>query len=348
MIQEYIASNLLNLAGSIIISYLTSFFFIRKYILFTTSKAFFQPLRSDGPELHLKKKKNTPTMGGIFIVLSTLISVAIFADISNGYIKIISCVFVAFATIGLIDDLMKVIYQNSKGFRGSIKLVLQFIIICITYLQLGKINLMHHQNTIFFAINNGYSLQIANWIFILFVCFVIIGTANGSNLTDGLDGLLSVPAIFSLISLIILIYFASDITLANKIKVPYIDNSREIITFCTSLIGAILGFLTFNLKPAKIFMGDVGSLSIGAVLGLIAIIIKQEFIFLFIVFLFAIESLSVILQVASYKIYGKKIFLMAPIHHHFEKLGWSENKILYRFWLFSFVCCAVAITIYIL
>lgn len=329
---------------SLFLSFFLSIIFIKKYItLIASNKSLAQPIRKSGPKTHLKEKKNTPTMGGIFIVLSTLISVAFFADISNSYIKILCSVFVAFAAIGLADDLMKVIYKNPDGFRGSIKLVLQFIIIGLAFLFLGKVNPIHNYNAIFFALGEGYFLEIASWFFILFICFVIIGSANGTNLTDGLDGLVSVPAIISLIALIILTIIANDAKLANQIRVPRIKNSADITIFCSSLIGAILGFLTFNLKPAKIFMGDVGSLAIGAVLGLIAVILKQEFIFFFIALLFAIEAISVILQVTSFKIRKKRIFLMAPLHHHFEKKGWPEVKVVRIFWLFSLFSSSLAL-----
>ncbi len=339
----------LQFISSCLISFLICAISIKFYIIFIkNNKSLLQPIRSDGPLNHIKEKKNTPTMGGIFIVISTIITTLIFGDYSNDYIKILLLVFVTFAGIGLADDLIKIIYKNPQGFRGSYKLVLQFVIIGLAFLFLGKINPVHSENIIFFAIGDGYNLEIFSWFFILFISFVIIGSANGTNLTDGLDGLVSIPAIITLISLIILTYIISNQDLANHFKVPYIKDSSEIIIFCSSLIGAILGFLIFNLKPAKIFMGDVGSLAIGSSLGLIAVIIKQEFIFFFIALLIVIESLSVILQVSSYKIRKKRLFLMAPIHHHFEKLGWPEKKVVRIFWFFSLLCSLLGLTIFFL
>ncbi len=327
-------------------SFIFSFIFTKKYIkFFANNDSLIQPIRNSGPKSH-QKKIGTPTMGGIFIILATLFSTALFADFTNYYIKILSLVFVAFAIIGLVDDLIKIIYKNPQGLRGSIKIILQFAIIGLAFLALKEINPIHGYNAIFFAIGDGYFLEIASWLFILFISFVVIGSANGTNLTDGLDGLVSIPAILSLISLIILTYIASNHSLANVIRVPFIQDSQEIIIFCTSLIGAIIGFLVFNLRPAKIFMGDVGSLAIGAVLGLIAVILKQEFIFFFIALLFVVESLSVILQVASYKIQKKRIFLMAPIHHHFEKKGWAEEKVVKYFWLLSLIFMIIGLSIY--
>lgn len=336
-----------SIIGSLIISYLVSFFSIKGYInKVKKNNSLIQPIRGCGPESHIKEKSNTPTMGGIFIIFGTMVSIALFSNIQNSYIKLISIIFISFALIGFIDDVMKVVYKNPQGLKGSIKIIAQFIIIGLAYIQLGKINPIHNYNAVFFAIGDGFFLEIASWLFILFISFVIIGTANGTNLTDGLDGLVSLPVIFSLITLIILINFASDQNLAFNSKVPYIESSKDIIIFCTSLIGALSAFLTFNIKPAKIFMGDVGSLAIGAALGIIAVILKQEFIFFFIALIFAIESISVILQVSCFKITKKRILLMAPLHHHFEKIGWSENKIVLIFWIFSFLCCCLSLLIY--
>ncbi len=327
-------------------AYLLAFISIKFFIKFVNKKAtFYQPIRQDGPESHLKTKKNTPTMGGIFIVLATIISTLLFINLKSGYILASLLIFLSFGIIGLVDDLIKVFYKNSKGFRGSIKLVIQFFIIVIAIIWLGQTNPIHIDNRIFFPINHGYFLNIGAVLYVLFVTFVIVGTSNAVNLTDGLDGLVSVPSIISLICLSVLIYMVSDPASSQKFFLPYIKNSGELIFFCAALIGAIIGFLQFNLKPAKIFMGDVGSLAIGSVLGFIAVIIKQETIFFIISLLFVIEALSVILQVGSYKIFKKRIFLMAPIHHHFEKAGLAENKVVRYFWAFSALCAAIAMTI---
>ena len=331
---------------SIISSYLFSSYLIKKYIIAVKNNNFLaQPIRDDGVKSHLLKK-NTPTMGGIFIIFATLLSVALFGNINCGYTKILSIILVSFGVIGFIDDLLKIIYKNPNGLKGSIKIILQFIIIGVIYLKLINIDPIYRIDNIFLAINDGFFIEIPTFIFILFISCVIIGSANGVNLTDGLDGLVSVPAIICLISLIILTIYGTSSYLASEVRVPYIAGGNAIIIFCTSLIGAILGFLKFNLKPAKIFMGDVGSLAIGGVVGTIAVILKQEFIFFFIALLFVIESLSVILQVASFKIRKKRIFLMAPIHHHFEKKGMSELQVVRLFWLFSLISAIMALIIY--
>lgn len=326
---------------SIIASYLLSAVGIKAFIAYMKHRALYQPIRADGPESHLKNKKNTPTMGGIFIVLSTIVTSLLFLDLSNQYIWVAIFVFTCFALIGLTDDLMKVIYKNPNGFRGSIKLIIQFLIIGAAFLWLSFIDPTHGTSRVFVPIMGSHYLTLGLVLYVLFITVVIVGTSNAVNLTDGLDGLVSVPAIISLLCLIFIIFHVCDRDAATALNVPYIQNCEELIFFCASLIGAILGFLQFNLKPAKIFMGDVGSLAIGSALGLIAVITKQEIIFFVISLLFVTEAMSVILQVASYKLRKKRIFLMAPIHHHFEKLGWGEKSVVRRFWFFS-LCCAVA------
>lgn len=348
MLTSLIAQNLwLKSFICLFSSYLIGFFSIKRYIKFAhTNPQYFQPIRECGPATHLATKQKTPTMGGIFIVLATLITTLLFVDISNRYILVVSVVMLTFAAIGLTDDLMKVLYRNTKGFRGSIKLIIQFTIIGIAFLWLGLIDDVHFKNLVFFPFGHGYYITLGIVLYVLFVNVVIVGTSNAVNLTDGLDGLVSVPAIISLCCLIMLIFASSSPDLANRINVPQVKFSGELIFFCLSLIGAILAFLTFNLKPAKIFMGDVGSLAIGSVLGLIAIIIKEEFVFFVISILFVAEAVSVILQVGSYKLRKKRIFLMAPLHHHFEKLGWSEQKVVKRFWLASAIFAVLGMAIF--
>ena len=317
-------------------SYLIGFFSIKKYIEFVHKNSkFFQPIRDCGPTSHLKTKQKTPTMGGIFIILATLITTLLFIDFTNRYVLVVCVVFLTFAAIGLTDDLAKVLYKNSKGVRGSVKIVIQFAIICVAFLWLGAIDGIHFKTRVFLPFGDGHFVYLGLVLYVFFVNVVIVGTSNSVNLTDGLDGLVSVPAIISLCCLILLVYASSTPQLAVDFKVPHVKFSGELIFFCIALIGAILAFLTFNLKPAKIFMGDVGSLAIGSALGLIAIVVKQEFIFFVVSILFVAETASVILQVGSYKLRGKRIFLMAPLHHHFEKKGWSEQTVVRRFWIAS-------------
>ncbi len=331
-----------------IFSYLIGFISIKKYIQFIHNKKLFQPIRAEGSETHLKAKKNTPTMGGIFIILSTLITTFLFIDITNRYILVVCCIMLTFASIGLVDDILKVVYKNPKGFRGSYKIIIQFLVIGMAFLWLNLIDSTHGSTYVFLPFFESVKFfYLPLPFYIIFVTMLIVGTSNAVNLTDGLDGLVSVPVIINLLCLILLIHASSSPELALKFSVPPIMFSGELIFFCISLIGAILAFLTFNLKPAKIFMGDVGSLGIGSSLGIIAIIVKQELVFFIISLLFVIEASSVIIQVFSYKIFKKRVFKMAPIHHHFEKIGWSEKKVVYNFWLASLIFASIGVLIFL-
>jgi len=326
-------------------AYIVAFFSIKKYIEIVKQKKLFQPIRSDGPQHHLASKKSTPTMGGIFIVLATLFTSVIFINIKNQYILVLLAVMLFFAGIGLIDDLLKVFKNNPKGFAGKYKIILQFAFIGLIFLWLGKINGLHFasQITLPFHFN---TLVLPLFLYVIFVNFVIVGSANAVNLTDGLDGLVSVPAVINLLCLVLIIFAVGNPLFASKLNIIHINNIKEIIFFCYALMGAILAFLSFNHKPAKVFMGDVGSLAIGAVLGLIAIIIKQEVVFFVISLLFVAEAVSVIMQVSYYKLTKKRIFLMAPLHHHFEKLGWSETRVVRKFWLISLLLAILGLTLF--
>ncbi len=332
------------LFSTLICSYLLSSFGIFLFLKYFASKCH-QPIRDDGPQSHIENKAQTPTFGGIFIVLATIVTSLLFIDLKNCYIAVFAITFITFALIGLIDDILKVYKKNSSGFRGSIKLIIQFIVIAVTYIWLGQINPLHNEPAIFLPFFDGYYLEIGLTLYILFITFVIVGTSNAVNLTDGLDGLVSLPAIINLTCLIILTIIISDQKFANLFNFTYIQDSAEIVFLCSTLIGAILGFLQFNYRPAKIFMGDVGSLAIGSFLGLTAVIIKQEVIFFIISLLFVAEAASVILQVGSYKLRKKRIFLMAPLHHHFEKKDWSEEKVVRTFWFISLICGILGISL---
>lgn len=293
----------------------------------------YQPIREVGPQTHLKEKKNTPTMGGIFIILATLLSSVFFANIKNNYVLIVLFVMTSFSLIGFVDDYLKVTKKNSGGFRGSIKLVIQFAIVSLVMFFLQMTNNIYFNGLVDIPFTHlSFNLGIC---YIFFATFVIVGSANAVNLTDGLDGLVSVPAVITLLCFTLIIYATSNPHISSNLGILNIENTAQLIMFCAAMIGAVLAFLKFNIKPAKIFMGDVGSLGIGASLGVLAIILKKELLFGIIGLLFVIEAASVILQVGSYKIRKKRIFLMAPIHHHFEKLGWSEKKVVRVFWLAS-------------
>ena len=312
-------------------SFLVSFAGIFYYIKIANSKKIFQPIRDDGVKSHVENKSKTPTMGGLFIVIAIIVATLIFSN-RNQYVLTILAVGASFAVIGLIDDLIKISKSNSKGFKGGVKLILQFIIVATAYLFLQKNSDIYNLTTLNLPFIN-YQLDLGD-LYIIFVLFFVCGMANGVNLTDGLDGLVSIPLILSFICLIIFIM---------AIFGYHQENIGQIILIFFNVIAAISAFLIFNFKPAKIFMGDVGSLSLGAMFAMSAVILRQEIIFTIIGLLFVIEALSVIIQVASYKIRAKRVFLMAPIHHHFEKKGLSEWQVVLSFWLFSAFCAIIGI-----
>ncbi|MCE3255573.1 MAG: mraY [Rickettsiaceae bacterium] len=345
--DSYLLQVIFRLSFITLTAFLLTFLGIRFFIRFIHEKQnLYQPIRESGPQTHLTEKKKTPTMGGIFIILGTLLASVLFANIKNNYVLIALFVMVSFAIIGFIDDYLKVAKKNTDGFKGSIKLVIQFAIVSAVMFFLKSTNDIYFNGVVEIPfLNVGFDL--GNF-YIFFATFVIVGAANAVNLTDGLDGLVSVPAIITLACFAFIIYATSNPYLSNNLGILNIENTAQLIMFCAALIGGILAFLKFNLKPAKIFMGDVGSLGIGASLGVLAIILKKEILFGIIGLLFVIEAVSVILQVGSYKLRKKRIFLMAPIHHHFEKLGWSEKKVVRSFWLASLVFAVIGMSSFFL
>ncbi|WP_168463848.1 phospho-N-acetylmuramoyl-pentapeptide-transferase [Wolbachia endosymbiont of Ctenocephalides felis wCfeT] len=285
-----------------------------------------QPIRSYGPESHLITKKNTPTMGGILVLISALLPILLWVQLTPEILLLIFITFF-FALLGFVDDYLKLKANNYHGLSAKTKILVQFIVTLISIQMCSaesSTNLLREV-----MIDLGY-------LYVPFVAFVIVGSANAVNLTDGLDGLAATQAITSFAALGLIAY----ITQADM----------NIILFCVAFIGAILSFLWFNRNPARIFMGDVGSLSIGAALGLISVLIKREVLFAFIGTIFVVETLSVIIQVSYFKYTkfkygdGRRVFLMTPIHHHFEKKGWSENMIVAKFWIVSIICAVLTIT----
>jgi phospho-N-acetylmuramoyl-pentapeptide-transferase len=336
LFDSYLCQVIFRLTTIFLCSFLIAYSGIKLFISFVHKKNnLYQPIRNIGPQNHIKEKKNTPTMGGIFIALGTLVASILFANIKNNYVLIVLFVMISFAIIGFIDDYLKVVKNDSNGLRGSIKLVIQFAIVSLVMFFLQMTNKIYFNGIVEVPfLNINFDL---GSLYIFFATLIIVGAANSVNLTDGLDGLVSIPVIITLSCFTLIIYATSNQKISNHLGIINIENIAQLIMFCAAMIGAILAFLKFNIKPAKIFMGDVGSLSIGASIGVLAVILKKELLFGIIGLLFIIEALSVILQVSSYKIYKKRIFLMAPIHHHFEKLGWSEKKIVIIFWLASLI-----------
>jgi len=317
-----------------------------------------QYIREEGPQEH-KKKAGTPTMGGVLIVLSTAVPVLLWADLENAFVLIALFALVGFAAIGFIDDYAKVSKQQNLGLTAKRKFSLQILISLVvgasllvlatysaysTQLVLPFFKRMHPDLVIHSLINSKHFWPFAFLPFLVFVAIVIAGSSNAVNLTDGLDGLAIGCTVIAAGALTVLTYVSSNYRWANYLEIQYIPRVGELTVFCGALVGASLGFLWYNAHPAEVFMGDVGSLSLGGTLGVIAVIIKQEVLLFFVGGVFVIEALSVILQVGSFKLRGKRIFRMAPIHHHFELMGWSESKVIVRFWIAALVFALFALT----
>ena len=299
-----------------------------------------QVIRRDGPERHLTKE-GTPTMGGLLIVLATVIPTLLWANLGNPYIWIAVLVTVGFGAIGFVDDYKKVIRKDSKGLSPRKKLLFQFALAAIAatliYLDIG----IQPKVSIPFFKKLNPSL---GPLYIPFIILVIVGASNAVNLTDGLDGLAIGPSIISAGTYMLFAYLAGHIKIANYLQIPYVPGAGELTIFCGAMAGAGIGFLWYNTYPASVFMGDTGSLAIGAALGVVAIMVKQEIVLALVGGVFVMEALSVILQVYSYKTTRKRIFRMAPVHHHFELKGWAEPKIIVRFWIISIILALLAIS----
>ena len=300
------------------------------------------PIRQDGPIDHIIKKSGTPTMGGVIIIIGILSSTLLWADLSNIYVWTLIFVCLALGILGLIDDILKIKFRNSRGLKSSYKFLGQIIISIITLAIL--INYSSHE-----FLFNLYFPFFKNLIwdmglfFTIFGIFVIIGASNAVNLTDGLDGLATVPVMLVALSFTLIAYVVGNTIFSEYLQIQYIPDVGELSIFCGSVVGACLGFLWYNAPPAKIFMGDTGSLSLGGSLAAIAIIVKHEIVLAIIGGLFVLETVSVIIQVASFKLTGKRIFKMAPIHHHFEKKGWAESTIVIRFWIIAIILALVGL-----
>jgi phospho-N-acetylmuramoyl-pentapeptide-transferase len=300
-----------------------------------------QPIREDGPQSHLVKK-GTPTMGGVLIILAVVISTLLWANLSVNYIWLILLVTVGYGLIGFIDDYRKLASHSSRGISGKTKLAAEIVIALFVSM------------IIYFK--PGFNSQVAipffktvlpnlGWGYILLATFIIVGAANAVNLTDGLDGLAIGPATICFATYVLFAYFAGNVKVASYLQIPYVPGAGELAVFCGALVGAALGFLWFNAYPAEVFMGDVGSLSLGGALGTMAIITKQEILLAIVGGVFVLETFSVIFQVGYFKLtQGKRIFRMAPLHHHFELKGWAEPKVIVRFWIISILLALMAMS----
>lgn len=294
-----------------------------------------QMIRPDGPQTHLSKA-GTPTMGGALILVAIFFSVILWGNLANHYLWLVLIVTIAFGLVGWVDDYRKLVLKNSRGLPAKWKYFWQTLIglSAAFFLYLSAQTPIETQLVVPFFKNVVVELGLG---YILLAYFVIVGSSNAVNLTDGLDGLAIMPTVMIAAGLGIFAYSCGNITFANYLLIPYVKGAGEIIVFCGAIVGAGLGFLWFNTYPAQVFMGDVGALSLGAALGVIAIVVRQELVFMIMGGIFVIETLSVILQVASFKLTGKRIFRMAPLHHHFELKGWPEPKVIVRFWIITVV-----------
>tara|TARA_B100000700_G_scaffold94103_2_gene106192 strand:- start:1843 stop:2928 length:1086 start_codon:yes stop_codon:yes gene_type:complete len=300
------------------------------------------PIRQDGPIDHIIKKSGTPTMGGLIIIIGMISSTLLWADLTNIFIWVLVFVSLSLGLLGFVDDLLKIKNENSRGLNSKLKFIGQLIIGIIALYIL--INYSDHQYlyNLYFPFFKNLVLQMGLF-FIPFALFVIIGSSNAVNLTDGLDGLATVPVMLVALSFTLICYVVGNTIFAEYLKIQYIPNVGEISIFCGSIVGSCLGFLWYNAPPAKIFMGDTGSLSLGGSLAAVAIMVKHEIVLAIIGGLFVLETVSVIIQVISFKLTGKRVFMMAPIHHHFEKKGWAESTIVIRFWIIAIILALIGL-----
>ena len=293
-----------------------------------------QPIREDGPETHLLTKKGTPTMGGLLILIALVSSTLLWSDLRNSFVWTALGVTVAFGVIGFIDDYMKVSKRSSSGLSGRLKLLMQVVIAGIAAFWISGHMPPELATTVAVPFLKDTLLNLG-WGFVGFAVLVMVGASNAVNLTDGLDGLAIVPVMIASGVFALIAYLVGHVVFANYLQLPHVEGAGELAVFCGSIVGAGLGFLWFNAPPAKIFMGDTGSLSLGGALGSVSIITKHELVLAIVGGLFVLETVSVIVQVVSFKLTGKRVFAMAPLHHHFEKKGWAESTIVIRFWIIA-------------
>ncbi len=293
-----------------------------------------QPIREDGPESHLLTKRGTPTMGGVLILVALVGSTLLWADLTNGFVWIALLVTVTYGAVGFADDYRKVALKNSRGLAGRMKLLCQALVAVLAAAAITQLTPEPLQDMLAVPFFKNVLIDLG-WAFLIFATLVMVGTSNAVNLTDGLDGLAIVPTMIAAGVFALIAYLVGNAVFANYLQLHSVPGSGELAVFCGALVGAGLGFLWFNAPPAKVFMGDTGSLSLGGALGSVAVIVKHEIVLAVVGGLFVLEAVSVIVQVASYKLTGKRVFRMAPLHHHFEKKGWHEPTIVIRFWIIA-------------
>jgi phospho-N-acetylmuramoyl-pentapeptide-transferase len=302
-----------------------------------------QPIREDGPQGHLLTKKGTPTMGGLMILAGVIVSTLLWANLTNGYVWVVLLVTVGFGAIGFYDDYLKVKRMSHKGFGGRQRLAIEALIGGIACFAISQLGEDPYSTSLLFPFVKDLALELS-WFFVVFGGFVIVAAGNSVNLTDGLDGLAIVPVMVAAACFGLIAYLVGSVTFSEYLLINFVPGTAELSVVCGALIGAGLGFLWFNAPPAQIFMGDTGSLALGGALGSIAVATKHEIVLAIVGGLFVLETVSVIVQVVSFRLTGKRVFRMAPIHHHFEHLGWTESQVVIRFWIISFVLALIGLS----
>ena len=327
---------------AVITSMIIVFIIGERFINFFSTKKITNPIRLDGPEEHLIKKIGTPTMGGVLILIGLFAGVFLWSDLFNPYNWLLIFITFSFGTLGAFDDYKKIKKKNSSGISSKLKFLIQIIISLISLIILYRFIGSELTNNLYFPFFKNLVINLG-WFFIPFYLFVIVGSSNAVNLTDGLDGLATVPVILVAGCFAFISYVSGNIIFAEYLLIPYIKGVGEVAVFCGAIIGASIGFLWFNAPPAKIFMGDTGSLALGGSLGAVGVVTKHEIVLAITGGLFVLEAVSVIVQVISFKLTGKRIFMMAPIHHHFEKKGWAESTVVIRFWIISLILAMIGL-----
>jgi len=300
-----------------------------------------QPIRDDGPESHFSKA-GTPTMGGLLILIALVTTTLLWSDLDNRFVIVVLAVTLGFGVIGFVDDYKKLVLQNSKGISARQKLFWQTAISLAAALFLYRTAAVPAETLYIVPFFKDIVIDLG-WGFVPVTCLVIVGTSNAVNLTDGLDGLAILPSVLVGGALGVFAYTSGHLHFAGYLAVPHIPGAGELVIFCGSLVGAGLGFLWFNAYPAQVFMGDIGALALGAALGIVAVVVRQEIVLMIMGGVFVMETVSVILQVASFKLTGKRLFRMAPLHHHFELNGWPEPRVIVRFWIITVILVLIGL-----
>jgi phospho-N-acetylmuramoyl-pentapeptide-transferase len=302
-----------------------------------------QPIREDGPQRHIVEKQGTPTMGGLMILISTVAATLLWADLTDAYVWIVLLVTLCFGALGFTDDYQKVTKRSTAGVSGRMKLVVQFVVAMIAGYAVMKMESPELAGGVALPFFKSLIIPLGAG-FLLFAALVIVGASNAVNLTDGLDGLAIVPVMIAALAFALIAYLVGNIKFADYLQLHYVAGTGELTVFLAALVGAGLGFLWYNAPPAMVFMGDTGSLALGGALGAVAVATKHELVLAIVGGLFVMEAVSVIVQVVSFKLTGKRVFKMAPIHHHFEQLGWKEPTVVIRFWIIAVVLALIGLS----